>query len=243
MKKLILFLLSIFILYSCNNKPEKKISPPDQLEFKIQWSDYLKEYENSYNGVVKEEIISKTRKLFTNKKVSNWIGRVKEIKSYDNYAKVILYQMYNLEENSSALYYLDIGQNSEAYYFVRTLNENDTIRFSGTLEREMSITDNGMITEPELKFSCDKIFNYKNIKPLDNYYSTNSSSTNSSGSSYSSSSSKTCSWCNKSFSGTHYTHLGKMAPCQSSSSSTSIGKYCSMKCCSDARKSSCPTCY
>jgi hypothetical protein len=33
-----------------------------------------------------------------------------------------------------------------------------------------------------------------------------------------------------------------MAPCQSSTSSSSIGKYCSMKCCSEARKSSCPTC-
>ena len=57
-----------------------------------------------------------------------------------------------------------------------------------------------------------------------------------------SSNSKTCSWCDKTFSGTHYTHLGKMAPCQSSSSDTSIGTYCSMKCCIEARKSSCPTC-
>ena len=64
-------------------------------------------------------------------------------------------------------------------------------------------------------------------------YSTSTSNTNDS---------KTCSWCNKSFSGNHYTHLGKMAPCQSSSSESSIGKYCSMKCCSEARKSSCPTC-
>lgn len=54
--------------------------------------------------------------------------------------------------------------------------------------------------------------------------------------------SKTCSWCSKSFSGKHYTHLGKMAPCQSSTSESSIGKYCSMKCCSEARKSTCPTC-
>lgn len=56
------------------------------------------------------------------------------------------------------------------------------------------------------------------------------------------SNSKTCSWCSKSFSGKHYAHLGKMAPCESSNSESSLGKYCSMKCCSEARKSTCPTC-
>lgn len=61
-------------------------------------------------------------------------------------------------------------------------------------------------------------------------------------SSSTSSGSKTCSWCGKSFSGTHYTHLGKMSECYSTDSSTSIGIYCSMKCCSEARRSSCPTC-
>lgn len=56
------------------------------------------------------------------------------------------------------------------------------------------------------------------------------------------SSNKTCSWCDKSFSGSHYTHLGKMSDCYSTDSSSSIGKYCSMRCCSEARKSSCPSC-
>jgi len=65
------------------------------------------------------------------------------------------------------------------------------------------------------------------------------SSTESSGSS---SMTLTCSWCGKSFSGTHYTHLGKLAPCQSSNSSNSIGTFCSMRCCSEARRSSCPSC-
>lgn len=54
--------------------------------------------------------------------------------------------------------------------------------------------------------------------------------------------SKTCSWCGKSFTGSHYTHLGKMAGCQSSNSSSSLNTYCSMKCCSEARKSTCPQC-
>ncbi len=53
---------------------------------------------------------------------------------------------------------------------------------------------------------------------------------------------KTCSWCGKSFSGSHYTHLGKMSDCYSTNSTTSIGYYCSLKCCSEARRSSCPTC-
>ncbi len=67
----------------------------------------------------------------------------------------------------------------------------------------------------------------------------NSSSSQSSSTSYGS---KTCSWCGKSFTGSHYTHLGKLAPCQSSTSSSSINTYCSMECCSNARRSSCPTC-
>ncbi|WP_140484977.1 hypothetical protein [Flavobacterium sp. GSA192] len=70
------------------------------------------------------------------------------------------------------------------------------------------------------------------------YY--NEETTSNGSSSYSSS--KTCSWCGKSFSGAHYTHLGKMSDCYSTNSSTSIGIYCSNKCCSEARKSSCPTC-
>tara|TARA_R110002049_G_C9014455_1_gene550896 strand:- start:365 stop:889 length:525 start_codon:yes stop_codon:yes gene_type:complete len=70
----------------------------------------------------------------------------------------------------------------------------------------------------------------------------NKESSNKSYSNSSSTSTKTCSWCSKQFSGSHYTHLGKLAPCQSSSSSNSIGKYCSMKCCSEARRKSCPTC-
>lgn len=54
--------------------------------------------------------------------------------------------------------------------------------------------------------------------------------------------SKTCSWCSKSFTGTHYTHLGKMSDCTSSTDPNSIGKYCSMRCCSESRRKSCPTC-
>jgi hypothetical protein len=53
---------------------------------------------------------------------------------------------------------------------------------------------------------------------------------------------KKCSWCGKSFRGEHYTHLGKISDCYSTSSTTSIGIYCSMSCCSQARRSSCPTC-
>lgn len=71
-----------------------------------------------------------------------------------------------------------------------------------------------------------------------------SNNTNSSSSTYSSStSSKICSWCGKAFSGEHYTHLGKMSDCYRTDSSSSIGIYCSSKCCSEARKSSCPTCH
>lgn len=85
----------------------------------------------------------------------------------------------------------------------------------------------------------EKIIKYKDLAASESSNDNSSSSSSSSSSSYGS---KTCSWCGKSFSGTHYTHLGKLAPCQSSTSSSSIGTYCSMECCSNARRSSCPTC-
>ena len=72
----------------------------------------------------------------------------------------------------------------------------------------------------------------------ENYINTNVSST-SNADSYSSSSyevDKTCSYCAKSFTGTHYTHLGNLADCQSSTDKNSIGKYCSLKCCSESRR-------
>ncbi|RDI13212.1 hypothetical protein DEU42_103122 [Flavobacterium sp. AG291] len=54
--------------------------------------------------------------------------------------------------------------------------------------------------------------------------------------------SKTCSWCSTQFTGVHYTHLGRMSDCTSTYDDNSIGKYCSLKCCNDSRKKSCPTC-
>ncbi|TDW52497.1 hypothetical protein EV144_1011187 [Flavobacterium sp. 270] len=85
-----------------------------------------------------------------------------------------------------------------------------------------------------------EIAHCKQVLATASRYDYDSSSTSSNSSSYSSS--KTCSWCGKSFSGEHYTHLGKMSDCYRTNSTTSIGYYCSQKCCSEARKSSCPTC-
>jgi len=109
----------------------------------------------------------------------------------------------------------------------------------GAFFDDITFTVNGsgvMCSESDYtKLSDDFLMN----KSSSSSYSGSSSSSSGSSSSYGS---KTCSWCGKSFSGTHYTHLGKMAPCQSSTNNNSIGKWCSMKCCSEARRSSCPSC-
>jgi hypothetical protein len=47
---------------------------------------------------------------------------------------------------------------------------------------------------------------------------------------------KNCSWCNKSFSGDHYTHMGKLADCYSTSQAYTINTFCSMSCCSASRR-------
>jgi hypothetical protein len=69
--------------------------------------------------------------------------------------------------------------------------------------------------------------------------SSNSSSTDSNDKSLKS---RTCGWCNKSFFGDYVTHLGRISDCYTSSSDSAIGIYCSFKCCSESRRSTCPTC-
>ncbi len=54
---------------------------------------------------------------------------------------------------------------------------------------------------------------------------------------------KVCSYCGKHFSGSHYTHLGKMVDCHESTDPNSIGIFCSLECCTNARRRSCPSCY
>ncbi len=94
------------------------------------------------------------------------------------------------------------------------------------------------INNDEVLKDIDQKISYFNkmSKPAEEY----SNESTSVSSSYSAS--KTCSWCGKSFSGEHYTHLGKMSDCYSTNATTSIGYYCSRKCCSEARRSSCPSC-
>lgn len=112
--------------------------------------------------------------------------------------------------------------------------KNEVISYTAECNRRGISKENDKLID-ELN---GKISKYESLSKSNSSYSSGSSSSSSS-SSYSS---QTCSWCGKSFSGSHYTHLGKMADCYSTTSSSSIGTYCSMKCCSEARRSSCPTC-
>lgn len=47
--------------------------------------------------------------------------------------------------------------------------------------------------------------------------------------------SKTCSWCGNSFSGPHYSQIIG-GSCITTNDKTSIGKYCSQKCCSESKR-------
>jgi len=47
---------------------------------------------------------------------------------------------------------------------------------------------------------------------------------------------KTCGWCNRTFRGDHYTHIGRLADCYSTSSFNTVNKFCSMRCCSESRR-------
>lgn len=137
----------------------------------------------------------------------------------------------------------------------RLLVQEDTAKTTNDFERLM--TDYSKLSKDITSFNSDcqkrglrsrdksihevlsRMAHIKQILATASQYDYGSSSSNSS-SSYSSD--KTCSWCGKSFSGDHYTHLGKMSDCYSTNSTTSIGIFCSRKCCTEARRSSCPTC-
>lgn len=151
---------------------------------------------------------------------------------------------------------LKIREKSNDNQFQKILAQEDTAKTSYDIER--LITDYTKLSKEITAFNNDckkrgikpnyflinlttkKLANAEKVLNVGNRY--NYGSSFSSGSSSTSSSNETCSWCGKSFSGTHYTHLGKMSDCYSTDSSTSIGIYCSKKCCSEARRSSCPTC-
>ena len=248
----ILFALILFISSCTQNKVD--YNPSDQKEYMNRWFVLLQDYKKANNNVVEDELIEKCTQLFNeHKTITNWKGKVKEINSYDDYAKLIVSYMIDYDEESAAEFHLVIYKKSPCYELTKTLKESDDIDFSGTIDSEISITGNGKITEPELLVNCTMINGVENISEDVSNKESSSSSDIGSSSSYdsnvsssitnsSSSDDKTCSWCGKTFSGTHYTHLGKLAPCQSSDDRNSIGKWCSMKCCSEARRSSCPSC-
>lgn len=149
---------------------------------------------------------------------------------------------------------LKLTKKANNIQYNRLLVQEDTAKTTNDFERLM--TDYTKLSKDIDSFNSDcqkrglrsrdknihevlsRMANIKQILTTASRYDFDSSSS----SSGSSSSSKSCSWCGKSFSGSHYTHLGKMSDCYSTDSSTSIGIYCSKKCCSEARKSSCPTC-
>lgn len=150
---------------------------------------------------------------------------------------------------------LRIREKSNDDQFQKILAQEDTAKTNYDFER--LITDYTKLSKEITAFNNDcekrgikpncflinltmkKLANAEKVLNVGNRYNYGSSSS-SSISSYSSD--KTCSWCGKSFSGEHYTHLGKMSDCYSTNSSTSIGIFCSRKCCTEARRSSCPTC-
>jgi len=249
----ILSALILFVSSCTQNKGD--YNSPDQKDYMNRWLVLLKDYKKANNNVVEDELIEKCTELFNERKAfTNWKGKVKEINSFDDYAKLIVSHMTDYDEESAAEFHLIIYKKSPCYDLIKTLKESDDINFSGTIDREISITGNGKITEPELVVNCTMVNGIENMsEDISNSKESNSSSDIGVSSSYESNVSssitnsssydeKTCSWCGKTFSGTHYTHLGKLAPCQSSDDRNSIGIWCSMKCCSEARRSSCPSC-
>jgi hypothetical protein len=191
-QQLFLIVALLLLISSCKDAP---FNTPDQKEYVVKWLENKQEYDNSSNNIIKDEIAEKTKKHFQNRSFSDWKGRVKKINNMSSYAQVVITQMINRKTPSTMTYLMDISKDSEAYNFLRNLSVGDTIVFSGTIETEISLTDWGMMDEPELKVNCTKIFGFKNVFNSKGSYSDNSNSENSM---------HECSICGKRFKGPGY---------------------------------------
>jgi hypothetical protein len=241
----------VLVLFSCESGNEtndseqvnlKPFNAPDQKKFALAWLEIRDQYQKTENPIKQKNLANSLKTLLEHKKFKNWIGQIKKLIAMNSYVQVQINQMFSYNDKTDMVYYLDISKESDIYDYLVNLKEGDTVRFSGEIENEFSLTEYGMVTEPMLSVICSVLDGHKNsVDNLEDVQYQEDENENSSDS-WKTSINKTCSWCNKSFSGTHYTHVGKLSPCYSSTSTSSIGTYCSMSCCSSARKSSCPTC-
>lgn len=175
MNKLINIFLILILFSSCNND---KFQPntQEQRDFSNKWQDDLSLYKDANNSIIKDSICEQFRKYFINKSVVNWFGTINEINNQNDYAEVEINQMYFNKNKMEMKYFIKIGKNSKAYNHIKSLNLNDTIRFSGIITDEKSLTDKGMITEPEIIISCSKIFNFDNNYTEKSFESSSSNS-------------------------------------------------------------------
>jgi hypothetical protein len=156
-KYITLFIFSLYFFSSCHQN-NVAYNTPDQIEYINRWNVLLDSYNKTENAVKKDEFIEKCTQLFNeHKSFTNWKGQVKEINSYDEYAQLIVAQMINQEEQSSAEFHIKIYKSSPCFDLIKNLKINDDITFSGSIERESSITGRGKITEPELEINCTNI--------------------------------------------------------------------------------------
>jgi hypothetical protein len=191
------------------------------------------------NGVLNQDEFNKLKNeiLFSDDKItsdeSEITNNYSKPESFDNEQKN--YTKSNVERN--IFEEIAFKNNQKINYNIPQKNNNNLIYFAvfiGVILFFFFQNNNNVVNDSNQNSSQD-------TTTTSNSSDYSSSSTSSSSSSSYSSDNK-CSWCGKSFSGEHYTHLGKMSDCYSTSSSSSIGVYCSLSCCSQARRSSCPTC-
>jgi hypothetical protein len=140
----------------------KPFNAPDQKKFAIAWLEIRDQYQKTENPIKKKNLVNRLKTLFENKKFKNWIGQIKQITAINSYVQVQINQMFSYNDKTDMVYYLDISKESDLYNYLVNLEKGDTVRFSGKIEKEFSLTNNGMVTEPMLSVICSELDGHKN---------------------------------------------------------------------------------
>lgn len=149
------------LIFSCSDDN----TPKQQLDFVSKIESFQENYESQEGNDVAQEQIADDAQAYIESfgKCTNWTGTVLSINnslgdtwivvqpSNSNNIELKLWPDGSLFENESK------WKETDMYKLLPSLHVDDQIVFSGTVKREMSITDYGMMSEPEIQIEPEKI--------------------------------------------------------------------------------------
>ena len=140
---------------------------------------YLKEENQLKLTNIRKQRKSELKKLFKNRKVSNWKGKITSLTTGSDqnaYVKIKLHGSRNITIENNSLYGEGILGNTKTYSNLTELEIGDFVNFSGRFMYdyenkdyldEWSSTEYGSMDEPEFRFIFKSINQYNPIEKSD----------------------------------------------------------------------------